>query len=386
MYLSEKELITSRNIIGFTVPVLHKGKEWYVGFMAFDPVSGKMKRKKYMLNKYKKTGQREAMASILIHNLFDKLKCGWSPFADVEKTRQFTPFQTIIDRYRGYIQVMSDKCAMKEKTAFDYKSRLKVLAEYISEYRQVKYVYQFDRTLIIDFLDYIFYDRDVSATTRNNYRTWLSTFGTWLVERKFLDENPAEGIKAIAQKEKFRDALTPDALKRLHAYLYENNKHFLLACLMEYYTFVRPDELAHIRIRDISVKNQTVFVSSAISKNRKDGLVALNDKILKLMIELHTFDKPGHCFLFGKKMCPDESKGTYNQFRNEWGKVRKALSFPDSYQFYSLKDSGIRDLANAEGIVVARDQARHSDVSVTNRYLKGSKKVDERTKHFKGNL
>jgi hypothetical protein len=55
--------------------------------------------------------------------------------------------------------------------------------------------------------------------------------------------------------------------------------------------------------------------------------------------------------------------------------------------FYSLKDSGIRDLANAAGIVVARDQARHADISTTNKYLQGSSlTVHEETKHFEGHL
>ena len=65
--------------------------------------------------------------------------------------------------------------------------------------------------------------------------------------------------------------------------------------------------------------------------------------------------------------------------------MRLALRFPASYQFYSLKDAGIRDLANAEGIVIARDQARHSDISVTNRYLKAGL-VDDKAKHFEGAL
>lgn len=46
-----------------------------------------------------------------------------------------------------------------------------------------------------------------------------------------------------------------------------------------------------------------------------------------------------------------------------------------------------RDLANAEGIVVARDQARHADISTTNKYLQGSSlTVHEETKHFIGGL
>ena len=68
-------------------------------------------------------------------------------------------------------------------------------------------------------------------------------------------------------------------------------------------------------------------------------------------------------------------------------KVDSGEKIYDSYQFYSLKDSGIRDLANEQGIVVAKDQARHSDISVTNKYLVGrDKQVNEATKHFKGKL
>ena len=84
---------------------------------------------------------------------------------------------------------------------------------------------------------------------------------------------------------------------------------------------------------------------------------------------------------------PGPNKITTKVLRNYFYKVRSALKFPETYLFYSLKDSGIRDLANAAGIVVARDQARHSDVSTTNKYLKGSSlTVHEETKHFQGEL
>ena len=159
-----------------------------------------------------------------------------------------------------------------------------------------------------------------------------------------------------------------------------------MACLFEYYTFIRPNELTQIKIGDVSIKDQTVFISSSISKNRKDGLVALNDEILKLMIELKIFEHPSQNYIFGKSLKPGDTRAAYNQLRVEWGKMRAALGFPKEYQFYSLKDTGIRDLANAQGIVVAKEQARHSDISVTNRYIKNQMKVNEETKHFKGSL
>lgn len=386
MYFSEKDFLSSREIIGFTIPTLHTGKQWYVDFYAHDPLTGTLRRKKYMLGRYKSKQSKHTMASMMIHNLLAKLTAGWNPWTNADKSRQFTTIPIIISRYRDYIQSVTNKKSMKEKTSIDYLSRMKTLEKFIEERGDVKYAYQIDRTFCIDFLDHLMYDRDVSATTRNNYRAWLCSFCTWLHGRQYISENPVIGIPNVAQAEKFRNPLTSEALGILREYLYEKNKYFLLACLFEYYTFIRPNELTQIRIGDISITNQTVLVSSAISKNKKDGLVALNDEIVRLMIELNIFDSPSQAYLFGKGIRPGEKKAPYNQLRVEWRKTREALHFPAEYQFYSLKDTGIRDLANAQGIVVAKEQARHSDISVTNRYLKDQHKVNEETKHFKGGL
>ena len=55
--------------------------------------------------------------------------------------------------------------------------------------------------------------------------------------------------------------------------------------------------------------------------------------------------------------------------------------------FYSLKDSGLRDIANSVGIEVAQKQARHSSVETTNLYLKGKgMKVYDVLSDFEGYL
>lgn len=383
----KKELVTKNEIVGFTLPKLHKGKSWYVDFFAFDPSISSMRRKKYMLDRYKSKRERETVAAILIHNLFEKLKAGWNPFVNAERTRQFTDFTLVLTRYKGYIQKLRDNGTMKRKTYSDYSSRLNVFELYLKETdTNIKYVYQFNEQLVIDFLDYIIYDKVSSARTRNNYRMWLSTFGTWLKERMYIDANPVENVHQMREDVKFRDPLSENDLIRLRDYLQTENPSFYLACMMEYYCFIRPDELRYIKIGDISIKAQTVYVHPEFAKNRKGQVVAINDRVLKMMIELKIFSHPSQDYLFGHEMVPGPEQIYVNQFRNEWKEVRKYLGFPKSYQFYSLKDSGIRDLANAEGIVAARDQARHTDISVTNKYLKRQNIVNEETKHFKGEL
>lgn len=382
-----ENLLSTARIIEFTLPRLHTGKNWYVDFFAYDPVSDRMKRKKYMLDRTRKRSERRTMATLLISNLTQRLIKGWNPWVMNDSTRHLAPFPDVLKNYRDYISALEVKGTMKHKTAYDYMSRVRSLEEYIEEcHVGIRYVYQFDRTMIVDYLDYLIMDKDVSATTRNNHRTWLSTLCTWLVERKYIDRNPCEGIHMLREREKKRDALTAAALTRMREYLYNKNRYFLLACMMEYYTFIRPDELRHIRLGDISIRNREVTVPAEVAKNHRERRVGLNKKVIRLMVELNTFDAPSHYYLFGEDLRPGPEMTYLNSFRYEWGKMRKALRWPDSYQFYSLKDSGIRDLANAEGVVVARDQAGHTDVAITNRYLKKGSVVPDTVKDFEGAL
>ncbi|MDE6172213.1 site-specific integrase [uncultured Bacteroides sp.] len=376
------------NIVDYTLPKLHTGKNWYVDFTCFDPADGRMRRKKYMLDSIPKISDRKKRAAEIIANATSRLRSGWNPWIEASTERQYAKFSEVTSLYIRYIEKLTSNNTLKKKTAYDYQSRMNMLLEYNStRSNPITYIYQFDQCYISDFLDYILLDRDSTARTRNNYRTWLSAFCTWLQEKKYIDHNPTERIKALIEGEKRRSALTAPDLTRLKGYLGETNRHFLLACMMEYYTFIRPDELSNVRLSDINIKEQKVFISSTISKNRRDGMVGLNDAVIKMMIELEVFENPSHFYLFGKQFKPNAIKADSRIFREYFNKVRAFLKWPNSYQFYSLKDTGIRDLANSEGIVVARDQARHSDVATTNRYLKGdSLAVHEETKHFKGGL
>lgn len=60
-------------------------------------------------------------------------------------------------------------------------------------------------------------------------------------------------------------------------------------------------------------------------------------------------------------------------FRDYWLKVvRKELHFPDTYQFYSLKDTGITEMIHQLGdTLMVRDQARHHSVAITDKYTHG---------------
>lgn len=108
---------------------------------------------------------------------------------------------------------------------------------------------------------------------------------------------------------------------------------------MEYYTFIRPDELSNIRLGDIKIKEQKVFVSSTISKNRRDGMVGLNDSLVKLMIELDIFRNSSDYYLLARISNPLFKKQTHAFFENTSTKY-ELFAIPEKLSV--LQSKGLR--------------------------------------------
>jgi len=368
-------------VVGYTYPTLHTGKRWYVDFFAMDPARNTMRRKKYFIPEDIKISEKKRRAAEIIEVVSKQLMQGWNPWVKLDETRGFVKFEDCLQRYLDYVDRMDRK-----KTRDSYNSRVNILKKYIETLATpITYVYQFDEAFCNDFMDWIYLDRESSPRTRNNYRGWLFGFAEFMIARKYIKHNPVQHIKTVAEHDKFRKDLTPEMLAQMGEHLKDKDKPFLLACLMLYYTLIRPGELTHLTVGDISVGKQVIFVSKDFSKNWRDAEVGLNKDIIKLMIDLGIFSHPSSHYLFSKDFLPGPNKMDSDCFNKRWKKMRTALGWEDCYQFYSLKDSGIRDLANAQGVVVARDQARHRDITTTNKYIQ-QHGVQAVTMNFNGAL
>lgn len=275
----------SSNIVGYTPPTLHKGVRWFVDFTSLDPARGLMRRKRYYIKDSLSVSEKKRRASEIMDVLTKQLAQGWNPWVTDDESRGFVYFDNCLERYLDYVDRMDRK-----KTRQSYRSRVNILREFItSQVNPIKYAYQFDIGFCNDFIDWIYLDRESSPRTRNNYRGWLYGLAEFLIARKHINTNPVEHIKVMPEHEKYRKDLTPEMLNQMSNYLCRNDKSFFLACLMQYYTLIRPGELSHLKIGDISLKKQTVFVSHEFSKNHKDAEVGLNKIIIKLMLDLEVF-------------------------------------------------------------------------------------------------
>lgn len=361
----------------FRLPIYsRKAKDKVVYFYVIDPQSvidgePRLVRIRKKFNHIQSAKQRDEAALRFRDEISIKLKEGWNPLMENCGNKSFVPFNDVLDKFRRHIDKLKKDEVFTKKTHYDYCNRIENLRSFNekSKDHHITYIYELNTAFVEAFLDHVYVDKDTSPRTRNNYLTWVGTFCAFCRKCGYISTHPTEDIKPLKEKDKLRKAISKSDMKRLLGYL-QQHKPYLLACMFQYYTFVRPNELVSLRVGDINIKNQTLFVSHTISKNRKDGVVTIPKKVIKLMLELGILSAPSDYYLFGKDFLPSPEKANNGIFRNHWLKVRKALHFPSSYKFYSLKDTGISDTIDEAGLTIAKDQARHSSVQVTNEYCR----------------
>ena len=80
-------------LVGYTYPKLHKGKEWYVDFYARDPATNKMKRKKYWITSELRVSEKLRRATEIINVISKQLMEGWNPWVTNDESRGFVHFE-----------------------------------------------------------------------------------------------------------------------------------------------------------------------------------------------------------------------------------------------------------------------------------------------------
>lgn len=373
-FFSNKAVV--KDIRQWTMPRLtESATRSYISFSAFDPESGEMKRKKIHLGRIKSKKQLRDVAGRMTKRLIERLSEGWNPWIEAENPLGFVEFEEVCNKYRDYMMRAYKNDDMREQTALSYSSYLHIFEEWGLEHG-IRFCYQIEKPKIAMFLDYVYIERNNSLRTRNGYLGWLKTFTHWLMDRSYLTTNPTEGFsKTNKRGEKSRKGLPSPTVRKVSELLKKENPYFLLACDVLFYCFIRPKEMALLKIGDINVQSSTIYVSAEIAKNRKEDNVTVPSHVMKLMLELGVLQKPTNWYIFSKDFRPGPEYKKERQFREYWKKMRERLKLPSTYKFYSLKDTGITGMVHAgKDMATVRDQARHSDISITNIYVGRSNK------------
>lgn len=365
--------------IQYTLPVYRETEGCnYIEFYAFDPDLGRLRRKRIKTNRIKGIVKRRQYVRDVIKRITEQLTRGWNPWI-AKDTAELYVFSDALDRYETHINKMLESGYYRKETYDGYKSRLKILREYAQKKNPLYYVYQFDRRYCVEFLDYVFINRDNGAQTRNNYLNFLRILSGWLLEKGYVKVRPTDGISPISKRlyQKERTVIPLETISEISEYCRKNDRYFLLACYLLYYSFIRPVEMTRLKISYFNLQKGTATLPADVTKNGKRQTVTIPRKVWLYALELGVFSEPVQYYLFSDGLRPGPTEIDSKIFRDHWSKLRKALKLRKEWKFYSLKDTGITEMLkdNMPAIEV-RDQARHSSLAITEIYTDHSDRVN----------
>ena len=376
-------------VLEYKPPVYREnGAGAYIEFMSFDPGKGRMRRKTIKLNHIKGVKKRREYAREAIKRLTNRLSQGWCPWT-MNDTSDLQLFEDALSRYETHVEKMLNNGYFRKETYNGYKSNIKVLREYIAKKQPIYYLFQFTRAFCVDFLDYIFIDRNNGAQTRNNYLNFLRVFSGYLVDKGLLPSKPTEGIVPINRRlyTKERECIPTNIIGKIANYCAKRDPHFLFACYLLYYCFIRPVEMTRLRIEDFNINECTVTIPGSASKNKLTQTVTIPKKVLLYGASIGVFSAPNKDYVFSVGLKPGTEEINPKLFRDHWAKVRKALRLKPEWKFYSLKDTGITEMCDKNMASIAvRDQARHSSLAITDIYTRHRTKANKAIVDLDGSL
>jgi len=349
---------------------LTQGKRWYITYYVKHPETNVLVRKQIKVNRIVNIPERKKFARELVLNINDKLRVGWNPFIEQDAPKGFTPLRVALTQYL--------RSKTKEFTSEDsvrtYTSIINVLLEYVDDVLKKPdlLAISFDVATCNRFMTWVFDERDVGCRTFNNYRRFGVTIWNWLIANLYCKANVFQTVMKKKESAKIRKNIDAASRVRIKEYLLQGGEiEFLAICQICYYGFIRPKEILHLKPEHVNMEANVFFLTSDLTKDNDNRVVTMPADLKETLAQLNidTINKENYIFSTGFK--PGKVLKNSRDIGKRWSKLRSDLKLPMSYQFYSLKDTGIVDLLQ-QGVSAkeVQNQAGHSSLEMTDKYAR----------------
>lgn len=375
-------------LVDYVPAELRMNKDWMIVYYVLNPFTNKLVRKRIRVNPIKNANERKRYAKKLVSALNSKLERGWNPFFENESSKTFLLLKDVVIQYVKTLEKKVADKVLRPDTIRSYKSHLKMLTDYLndngkSELRCI----DFTSGTIQGFLDFIYYDRNNTARTHNNYLIGMKVFCKYLTDREYINTDPTAKILSKRKEKKKREMIPVNIRTEIFNHLKDYSNEYLTLCLSTYFCFIRRTEITKIKVRDVNLEKGYILINAENAKNHKTEPVTIPSEYLSILSN-HINNAPVNHYLFSEDgFKPGTNILKPRKITYEWNKMRNILQFSTSYQFYSLKDSGITELLNSGvAAIKVRDQARHHDLKITEAYTSRNTGADETIKNINFNF
>lgn len=339
-------------------------KETYVAYYAKNPFTDKLERKRIRLNYIQSKQERRKYGQLLAVEINSKLYHGWNPFTEDPKAKKVVTLRKAVDEF------LCDKLkTIRNDSARSYKSMSKMLLEWTERNGlDKKPCVSFNNAIAARFMRDMESDKGLSAKTYNNYLRFYSTLFLWFVKKGYAADNPFAAIDRKRVDGKIRDVIPPDVRAKIARYFTDNNMYeYLIVMQLCFRLFIRPKEALMLTIGDVDFANGFLIIPPHVAKNHQERVLAVPDEIMSYLRTLSGMDE--RMYIFSDNYKPGYVLKTTRDTGRTWSRMREKLKLPASYQFYSLKDTGITEMLEA-GVPAkyVKELADHHSLEMTERY------------------
>lgn len=357
------------SLLDYTPAKLHEVKEWYISFYVRHPQTNKLTIKRIKVNRIKNKKERRQYARSLMNEINKKLVSGWNPFLEQEAAKGFHTFKEAAATY-----LKQKEKELRPDSIRTYKSYIKTLQTWIkSNLKNNLYVISFSKKNAVDFLNYMYSDN--SERVYNNYKRFGVSLFNWFIQNQYCKTNVFKGIAPKKEREKIRVPIDKPTRLKIKSHLEKSgNYEFLAIVYLCFYGLLRPKEITYLKSDHIDLSRQIITIPGAFSKTGTTRTITASKPLENALKKIDAHKCTGDRFIFGKGFKPSKEKCDPRKISKFWDRIRSELSLPKDMQFYSLKDSGIIQMLQ-DGISpeIVRDQARHTSLETTNKYIKIAK-------------
>lgn len=290
----------------------------------------------------------------------ERLKCAEALIAKIKAEK---PWQKKFNCEKSILQVTLELTSgfINKKTFTTYQGMLEKFKNFLKD----KPDHEATRADSTSFLNELI-QSGKSMKTVKSYRNNLSALYNKSIEMGNNLQNPFSKIKLQKSNSKSLMYFTDAQIKRIKDFTIKYNPKLWLAIQLQYYCFIRPNELRQLKAKHINLAAGFIEIDSSISKNKKTQKVQIPRTFQNQLQFIEKLSGESNIFTHSEVKTP-----VRDFYSKEHNKALKILGINGRYGFYSWKHTGVVMAWKASiNIKDLQMQLRHHSLDMVNEYLK----------------
>lgn len=360
-----------------------KGARWYIDYLRVDTETGQQvrHRRDFDLNQIENIEVRQAVAERLVSyiDIFAPSKHGRA--ADHCVVDKVGAPEMTVQAAIEYVRALKMQLPRKSSRS-TYRTVCGKLLRWCGKmgYASIS-IQDFGRRQARAFWQTLL-GQEYAGRTLNNYLVAIRTVWNVILEDEHITENPWNKIKPVRSGDKKRRPFTSDERRVIASEIQRTDYWLFRAVLLQYFCYIRPVELTRLHFRDFDLGAGLITVRSADAKSYAKRIVTIPESVLPYFRDNIFSMAPGNYYLFGgcervggktnlvPGVAPVNEMLLYKRHRRvlQRLKTRGDLADITGLTWYSWKDTGISEHTRKTSPLATKDQAGHTDLSITSLY------------------